>query len=336
MLKVATKSASTVNNIINNNGNMNLNTFITPEFVKAQTAHLTYDHFANGVKGLANFVHDFILMDKNGKLVYACYDKARHILRYKDEEDNEIDDIDAEKLIGIVERPIKDKYFKICKDLQGDIDRYQRILDDEDECSSMKKDAREKKERCERCLKVMEFQSNTVCTIGMSKNKEFSRAIEKRCLAPKVGRTKKITQVGSSSSTSDTEQIELPPIEDRFVEVSSVEVIEEEEKNVKLEQSDYDYNSISEKFERFKQKEREQSQREEEAKEAEQKEYEAKFAPYKKFKGFTLHRETCLVFDRDKKVVGKSVTDDGEEMLAELEDDDIEICKRNNFVIELN
>ena len=66
---VASKSASTVNNIINN-GNVNLNTFITPEFVKAQTTEfLTYDHFANGVKGLANFVHDFILMDKNGKLV---------------------------------------------------------------------------------------------------------------------------------------------------------------------------------------------------------------------------------------------------------------------------
>jgi hypothetical protein len=182
----ATKSVSSVTNINNNNQNITLNMFITPEFVKNQTsAHLTYNHFADGIRGIANFVHDFILMDNSGKLIYACYDKARHIFRYKDNDGNEIDDINAEKLIAIVGKPIKEKFLSIYNQLEEDITRYQSIIDDEEEGYDMKKDAKERKARAELSLKVMDLQSNDICTIGMSKNKKLSREIEKVSLVIK-------------------------------------------------------------------------------------------------------------------------------------------------------
>jgi hypothetical protein len=181
-----TKSVSSVSNTINNNQNITLNMFITPEFVKNQASnHLTYNHFADGIRGVAGFVHDFILMDNRGKLVYACYDKARHVFRYKDDQGNEIDDIDAEKLIAIVGKPIKEKFLSIYNQLEEDIVRYQGIIDDNDEGYGMKKDAKEKKAKAELYLKVMDLQSNEICTIGMSKNKKLSREIEKKCLAMK-------------------------------------------------------------------------------------------------------------------------------------------------------
>jgi hypothetical protein len=179
----ATKSVSSVSNINSNNQNITLNMFITPEFVKNQTSeHLTYNHFADGIRGIAGFVHDFILMDNKGKLVYACYDKARHIFRYKDDNGNEIDDIDAEKLIAIVGKPIKEKFLSIYNQLEEDIARYQRIIDDEDEGYG---NAKEKKAKAELSLKVMDLQSNDICTIGMSKNKKLSREVEKKCLVIK-------------------------------------------------------------------------------------------------------------------------------------------------------
>jgi hypothetical protein len=179
----ATKSVSSVSNI---NNNITLNMFITPEFVKNQTStHLTYNHFADGIRGIAGFVHDFILMDNRGKLVYACYDKARHIFRYKDDNGNEIDDIDAEKLIAIVGKPIQEKFLSIYNQLEEDITRYQSIIDDEEEGYYMKNDAKERKAKAELSLKVMDLQSNDICTIGMSKNKKLSREVEKKCLVIK-------------------------------------------------------------------------------------------------------------------------------------------------------
>jgi hypothetical protein len=180
------KLASKSGNTINSNNNITLNMFITQEFVKNQTsAHLTYNHFADGIRGIAGFVHDFILMDNRGKLVYACYDKARHVFRYKDDQGNEIDDIDAEKLIAIVGKPIKEKFLSIYNQLEEDIVRYQGVIDDEEECYDMKKDAKDKKAKAELSLKVMDLQSNEICTIGMSKNKKLSREIEKKCLVIK-------------------------------------------------------------------------------------------------------------------------------------------------------
>ena len=186
MLKLAaTKSASTVNNN-NTTNNITLNMFITPEFVKLQAStHLTYEHFANGFKGIANFIHDFVLVNSNGKLVYACYDKARHILRYRDDNGTEIDDIDAEKLIAIVGPPIREKYTKICKELREDIMRFQKIIDDEDETQTERADAKQLKSKAEFSLRVMEMQNTDVCMIGMSKDKRMSRAIEKSCLIVK-------------------------------------------------------------------------------------------------------------------------------------------------------
>jgi len=185
MIKLAaTKSASTVNN--NTTNNITLNMFITPEFVKLQAStHLTYEHFANGFKGIANFIHDFVLVNSVGRLVYACYDKARHILRYRDDNGTEIDDIDAEKLIAIVGPPIREKYTKICKELREDIMRFQKIIDDEDETQTERADAKQLKSKAEFSLRVMEMQNTDVCMIGMSKDKRMSRAIEKSCLVVK-------------------------------------------------------------------------------------------------------------------------------------------------------
>jgi hypothetical protein len=183
----ATKSVGTVNNINNNQQTITLNMFITPEFVKSQAARfLTYDHFANGVKGIANFVHDFILVDNRGKLVYACYDKARHFLRYKDDSGNEIDDIHAEKLIAIISQPIKERFKSICKELKENIERNKRFLEDEEESRGRRGEIKERLEKMEFSLAVMEFQSNSVGNIGNANNRDLSRSIEKTCLLPKA------------------------------------------------------------------------------------------------------------------------------------------------------
>jgi hypothetical protein len=190
----ATKSISTVNSNCNNNS-ITLNMFITPEFVKTQAInHLTYDHFADGFRGIATFVHDFILVDKSGQLVYACYDASRHILRYKDSLGNEIEDINAEKLIGIVSQPIKEKYKKMCKEFRDDIERYKQILEDDDESYQTKVEVRAKLEKTETFLTVMEFQNGTMGKIGMSKERELSRELEKMCIIPKVAPVSAVTQ----------------------------------------------------------------------------------------------------------------------------------------------
>ena len=126
-----------------------------------------------------------MLVNSVGKLVYACYDKARHILRYRDDNGTEIDDIDSEKLIAIVGPPIREKYIKICKDLREEIVRFQRIIDDEDETQIERADARQLKSKAEFSLRVMEIQNTDVCMIGTSKDKRMSRAIEKSCLVIK-------------------------------------------------------------------------------------------------------------------------------------------------------
>jgi hypothetical protein len=70
---------------------------------------------------------------------------------------------------------------------------YQRFLDDDDEDYQAKQEVRKKMEKAELSLKVMEIQDNIVCKIGMSNYKDLSRAIEKTCLIPKVGKVLKTT-----------------------------------------------------------------------------------------------------------------------------------------------
>ena len=50
------------------------------------------------MKGVADFVYENIIKLEDGSVVYACYDRARQMFKYKDKDGNEIKDPKAMKL----------------------------------------------------------------------------------------------------------------------------------------------------------------------------------------------------------------------------------------------
>jgi hypothetical protein len=57
---------------------------------------------------VAQFVFDHIIQE-NGKIFYRCYDIARQIFKYRDEEGNEIKDPKAVKLLKLIKPEIEKK-----------------------------------------------------------------------------------------------------------------------------------------------------------------------------------------------------------------------------------
>ena len=68
------------------------------------------NYVINGQKGLAQFVVDNLLKDKNGDLMYVCTDPSRQIFKYKDISGELKKDVEAKKLTNyIVDGGIKKK-----------------------------------------------------------------------------------------------------------------------------------------------------------------------------------------------------------------------------------
>lgn len=95
----AINRATTTNNTIN----LQLNNYISQDHINTKIADKFNDKYiSNGIKGVAQFVYDHIITTEDGSVLYACYDVARKIFKYKDTEGNEVKDVKAAKLINMI------------------------------------------------------------------------------------------------------------------------------------------------------------------------------------------------------------------------------------------
>jgi len=89
-------TSTTTNNTINK---IQLNTFPSQQEINNKIEGKFNDvYILNGMKGVADFVYENIIKLEDGNVVYACYDRARQMFKYKDKDGNEIKDPKAMKL----------------------------------------------------------------------------------------------------------------------------------------------------------------------------------------------------------------------------------------------
>jgi hypothetical protein len=89
-------TTTTTNNTINK---IQLNTFPSQQEINNKIEGKFNDvYILNGMKGVADFVYENIIKLEDGNVVYACYDRARQMFKYKDKDGNEIKDPKAMKL----------------------------------------------------------------------------------------------------------------------------------------------------------------------------------------------------------------------------------------------
>jgi hypothetical protein len=98
--KLALRAIDRPTNSINK---LELNNFITPENIEDKIQRKFNDNFIpNGIKDVAKFVYEWILKTEEGDLIYACYDRARLIFKYKDTNGNEMKDPKALELCKLL------------------------------------------------------------------------------------------------------------------------------------------------------------------------------------------------------------------------------------------
>ena len=105
------------------------------------------DYAVNGQKGLARFVTDKFLTDKNGNLLYICTDPSRQIFKYKDSTGEIKKDVEAKKLTNyIVDGGIKQKTVDVANewytddDGNLDINKFNIMLDQQQSIFKIKDD----------------------------------------------------------------------------------------------------------------------------------------------------------------------------------------------------
>jgi hypothetical protein len=148
---------NTTNNTINNT-TLNITTSIdfndTDKIKDIINDDFNINYAVNGQKGLAKFVTDKFLTDKNGNLLYICTDPSRQIFKYKDSTGEIKKDVEAKKLTNyIVDGGIKQKTVDIANDWYTDqdgkldinkfnimLDQQQSILKIKDDNNSFKKE----------------------------------------------------------------------------------------------------------------------------------------------------------------------------------------------------
>jgi hypothetical protein len=109
--RIATKSIdkpTTVNTVMTTN-TLQLNNFMSQESINQKVREkFDTNYLVKSVKGVAQFVFDHIIQE-DGKIFYRCYDVARQIFKYRDEEGNEIKDPKAVKLLKLIKPEIEKK-----------------------------------------------------------------------------------------------------------------------------------------------------------------------------------------------------------------------------------
>ena len=94
--KIQKLAMRTTNSVVNR---LELNNFITQENINDKIQKKFNDNYIpNGMKDVVKFVHEWILKSDDGNLIYACYDRARLVFKYKDSFGNEIKDPKASQL----------------------------------------------------------------------------------------------------------------------------------------------------------------------------------------------------------------------------------------------
>jgi len=96
------------NTHVNNVGDLNL--FFNEDFITEKiNTKLTENDLYSGYKSIAQFIKTNIATNEQGKLVYVCVDVSRQHFCYFDDKGNEVRDIKAQKMIGIIKTPIQKK-----------------------------------------------------------------------------------------------------------------------------------------------------------------------------------------------------------------------------------
>ena len=85
---------------------------------------LNGDHIVDGMAGIARFVKDEIITDKDGNLLYNCVDASRQIFKFKNNNGDISKDRKASKLIGAIQPALKEKTNDLYFYYDNEIDNY--------------------------------------------------------------------------------------------------------------------------------------------------------------------------------------------------------------------
>jgi hypothetical protein len=104
---IAIKKPTTKNKTINH---LELNQFMSQDHINNKIANEFNDRYiTGGMKGIVDFVDDHIIKLENGSYIYGCYDYARKMFKYKDDDGNEVKDPGAGKLIKMIQPGLLDQ-----------------------------------------------------------------------------------------------------------------------------------------------------------------------------------------------------------------------------------
>ncbi len=102
------KNIKTINNNTTNNNTLNIGVMNwNQDYIKEQTQFYTLDHYLQGAKGMADFIVNHVITDKDGSRLYGCTDKNRKHFFYINEQGEKVDDIKGDKLITVVNQEVK-------------------------------------------------------------------------------------------------------------------------------------------------------------------------------------------------------------------------------------
>lgn len=115
---------NTQNNIINNN---NIQIHILPplnlssDYIREQVDEYTVEHYLKGAEGMAEWMVERVLRDKDGKILYVCTDKNRKHFHYFNENKEKIEDIKAQRLLAAITPDLTEKLNEIMKEQNKEI-----------------------------------------------------------------------------------------------------------------------------------------------------------------------------------------------------------------------
>jgi hypothetical protein len=88
------------------------------------TSKLNGEHIVDGMAGIARFVKDEIITDKDGSLLYNCVDPSRQLFKFKNNNGDISKDRKASKLIGAIQPALKEKTNDLYFYYDNEIDNY--------------------------------------------------------------------------------------------------------------------------------------------------------------------------------------------------------------------
>jgi hypothetical protein len=125
------KSTTTTNITATTNNNTAVN-FFTQEYITNQVnSKFDRDLLIQGIQGVAKFTYEHISKEGD-RPAYVCTDPSRQVFNYMSADGKVTRDYKGMKLIKILQKPIKDRSFKLIKDAEYAID-YLKDVEKRDE-----------------------------------------------------------------------------------------------------------------------------------------------------------------------------------------------------------